>query len=204
MSEEKLQDEDILALCKSLANRYRKPEAYDDLVSEGILACYESLAVGKDKKEHLVGAARRAMNDFINIKSKAMSIPKSWTSRAVSRALATDEDMENLEGVNEETLYLLIAAMRNDGSSVDESMSTTEGAEVDFEEREHHLYLLNKVREALDEDDWEFLLMVSDEDTTHLQVADILNISHQAVSLRLRKIQSKARRFVTKSDLSDL
>ena len=202
--QEQLGDEQILALCHSLANRYRRSEMYDDLVSEGLVACYECKAEGKSYKKDYVGAARRAMNDFINIKSKAMSIPKSWTSRAVSHALATDEDMEKLEGVNEGTFSLLLAAMRNDATSVDEGMSTTEGAEVDFEEREHHLYLLNKIKEALDEDDWEFLLMISDEDTTHQQVADKLNLSHQAVSLRLRRIQSKARRFVTKSDLSDL
>ena len=144
------------------------------------------------------------MNDFINIKSKSMSIPKSWASRAVSQALAADEDVEGLEGVKDETLSLLLAAMRNEASSVDEGMSTTKGAEVDFEEREHHLYLLNKVKEALDEDDWKFLLMISDEGTTQSQVADKLNISHQAVSLRLRRIQNKARELVTKSDLRDL
>jgi len=54
----------------------------------------------------------------------------------------------------------------------------------------------------LTEEDWEFLLLVSDEDTTQAQVADILGISPQAVSLRLKKIQVKAGRFVTKSELS--
>jgi len=199
-----LTDEQILSLCQSLANRYRRSEMYDDLVSEGLVACYECKAEGKAYKKDYVGAARRAMNDFINIKSKAMSIPKSWTSRAVSHALATDEDMDKLEGVSEGTFSLLLAAMRNDASSVDEGMSTTEGAEIDFEEREYHLYLLKKVREALDDDDWEFLLMVSDEDTTESQIADILEVSQQAVSLRLKRIQTKARRFVTKSDLLDL
>lgn len=199
-----MRDEDILSLCQSLANRYRKSDMYDDLVSEGLVACYECKADGRSDVKILTGAARRAMNDFINIKSKSMSIPKSWASRAVSAALAADEDVEGLEGVKDETLSLLLAAMRNEASSVDEWMSTTEGAEVDFEEREHHSYLLNKVKGALDEDDWNFLLMISDEGTTQSQVADKLNLSHQAVSLRLRRIQSKARELVTKSDLRDL
>jgi len=199
-----LREEEVLSLCQSLANRYHKSDMYDDLVSEGLVACYECKADGRSDVKTLTGAARRAMNDFINIKSKSMSIPKSWASRAVSQALAADEDVEGLEGVKDETLSLLLAAMRNEASSVDEGMSTTKGAEVDFEEREHHLYLLNKVKEALDEDDWKFLLMISDEGTTQSQVADKLNLSHQAVSLRLRRIQSKARELVTKSDLRDL
>jgi DNA-directed RNA polymerase specialized sigma subunit len=153
-------------------------------------------------KGDYVGAARRAMNDFINIKSKAMSVPKTWASRAVSHALATDEDMQDLDGVNDGTFALLMAAMRNEATSVDETMSTTQGAEVEFEKREFEQYLLSKIRHTLSDEDWTFLLMVSDEDTTQAQVADILEISPQAVSLRLKRIQVKASRFVTKSELS--
>jgi DNA-directed RNA polymerase specialized sigma subunit len=81
-------------------------------------------------------------------------------------------------------------------------MSTVEGAEAEFERQEFEKYLLSKVQGALTEEDWEFLLLVSDEDTTQAQVADILGISPQAVSLRLKKIQVKTGRFVTKSELS--
>jgi len=199
-----LSDGDILSLCQSLAKRYRNKDQYDDLVSEGLVACYECRAEGKAYKKDYVGAARRAMNDFINIKSKAMSVPKTWASRAASHALATGDNLEELEGVNDGTFSLLMAAMRNDATSVDENMSTTDGAEVDFERREYEKYLLNKIRHNINDDDWEFLLLVSDEDTTQGQVADILGVSHQAVSLRLKKIQVRASRFVTKSDLRDL
>lgn len=197
-----LTDEEILSLCQSLAKRYRNKDTYDDLVSEGLVACYECRAEGKAHKKDYVGAARRAMNDFINIKSKAMSVPKTWASRAVSHALATDEGLEDLEGVTDGTFALLMAAMRNDSTSVDEAMSTVEGAEAGFERQEFEKYLLSKIQGALTEEDWEFLLLVSDEDTTQAQVADILGISPQAVSLRLKKIQVKAGRFVTKSELS--
>ena len=197
-----LTDEEILSLCQSLAKRYRNRDTYDDLVSEGLVACYECRAEGKAHKGDYVGAARRAMNDYINIKSKAMSVPKTWASRAVSQALATEEDLEDLDGVKDGTFALLMAAMRNDATSVDETMSMTQGAEVEFEKREFEQYLLSKVRHVLSDEDWTFLLMVSDEDTTQAQVADILEISPQAVSLRLKRIQVKASRFVTKSELS--
>jgi RNA polymerase sigma factor (sigma-70 family) len=197
-----LTDEEILSLCKSLAKRYRNKDAYDDLVSEGLVACYECRAGAKTHKGDYIGAARRAMNDFINIKSKAMSVPKTWASRAVSHALATEEDLEDLDGVKDGTFALLMAAMRNDATSVDEAMSMTQGADVEFEKREFERYLLSKIRHALSDEDWTFLLMVSDEDTTQAQVADILEISPQAVSLRLKRIQVRASRFVTKSELS--
>lgn len=197
-----LTDEEILSLCQSLAKRYRNKDTYDDLVSEGLVACYECKAEGKPHKQDYVGAARRAMNDYINIKTKAMSVPKTWVSRTISHALATDEDLQDLEGVKEGTFSLLLAAMRNESSSIDETLATTEGAEVDFEKREFERYLLAKIRHVLSDEDWVFLLMISDEDTTQAQVADILGISPQAVSLRLKRIQVKASRFVTKSELS--
>lgn len=197
-----LTDGEILSLCQSLAKRYRNKDTYEDLVSEGLVACYECKAEGKPHKQDYVGAARRAMNDYINIKTKAMSVPKTWTSRAVSHALSTGEDLEELGGVRDGTFALLMAAMRNDSSSVDETLATTDGAEVDFEKREFERYLLSKIRHILSDEDWVFLLMISDEDTTQAQVADILSISPQAVSLRLKRIQVKASRFVTKSELS--
>lgn len=198
-----LTDEEILNLCQKLANRYRKRDMYEDLVSEGLVACYECKNAGKSYKKDYVGAARRAMNDYVNIKTKAMSIPSTWTSRTVSHALSSGEDLDQLEGVKEGTFSLLMAAMRNDSATVDEGMSTTESAEVAFEKEEFEKYLLGKIKNALTQDDWEFLLIVSDEDTTQAQVADILGISPQAVSLRLKRIQVKASRFVTKSDLRD-
>lgn len=198
-----LTDEQIMELCTSLASRYKDPNLKDDIIGEGLLACYECKSAGKTKRKDYVGAARRAMNDFVNVKSKAVSIPSTWASRTVSHALSTEEDLEEIEGVRGGTLQLLTAAMRNDTEKVDETMLSVEGAEVDFEEREYQSYLLSKVRKAFSDDEWEFLLLVSDEDTTQAQVADIFGISPQAVSLRLRKLQAKAKHFVTKSDLSD-
>jgi hypothetical protein len=47
-------DPDILKLCKSLARRYKNQNQYDDLVSEGLLACYELRETGSatDKQEY--------------------------------------------------------------------------------------------------------------------------------------------------------
>ena len=198
-----MKTEDIVELCESLASRYRDATLREDLVSEGVLACYEAIEQGKTDKKDFVGAARRAMNDYVNIKNKVVSVPPTWAARNVSHALSMEEDLNDLEGVAQATLQLLTAAIRNDTEKVDETMLSVEGAEVDFEEREYQSYLLSKVRKAFSDDEWEFLLLVSDEDTTQAQVADIFGISPQAVSLRLRKLQAKAKHFVTKSDLSD-
>lgn len=82
-----MNDAKILKLCQVLANRYRNSSQYEDLVSEGLVACYECKEQGKTAEKDFVGAARRAMNDYINIKTKAVSIPSTWASRAVSRSM---------------------------------------------------------------------------------------------------------------------
>ena len=196
--------EELMKLCESLAYRYKDQNLREDLVSEGLLACYEAKAAGRTTKKDYVGAARRAMNDYVNVKSKAVTIPPTWASRAVSHALSNDEDVEDLEGVKTDTLQSLLAAMRNDSAPVNETDLYTQGAEVDFEQKEYYAYLLNKLDGVLSEDDWKFLLLISDEETTQQEVADILEVSQQTVSLMLRKIQAKAKHFVTKSDLWEL
>jgi hypothetical protein len=61
-------DKEIYKICKVLANKYNSPNHYDDLISEGLVACYECRESGKARKADYVGSARRAMNDYINIK----------------------------------------------------------------------------------------------------------------------------------------
>jgi hypothetical protein len=41
-------DSEIMKMCKRLAGKFRSQTMYEDLVSEGILACYEAKAKGKD------------------------------------------------------------------------------------------------------------------------------------------------------------
>jgi len=84
-------DPEILKLCKSLARRYKNQNQYDDLVSEALLACYELRETGSatDKQEY-VRLARRVMNDYNNIKVKAVNIPSTWAARRASKAISED------------------------------------------------------------------------------------------------------------------
>lgn len=201
MADENMTDEDIIALCKSLANRYKRPHLFDDLVSEGILACYECRDKGKKGKKAYVGAARTAMHNFVNIKSKSVSIPPTWASKTVSHAMSVGKDIDNLDGVTEATLALLLNAMKNEGATLDEVQSYVDGEDVFFEKREFEAYLLGKIRSHLDDEEWELLVLLADDDVTQGDVAQELNLSPQAISLRLKRIQNKAHKAVTKSEL---
>lgn len=145
-----MSDTDFVSISKSLARRYKNTQQFDDLVSEGVLACYEAMAAGKTEHAEFVGVARRAMNDYINVKTKAMSIPtSSWTSRAVSQALAKDEAVEIMDGVSSGTLLSLVQAMSNVTENIsDDTAFTVDHADV-FEKKEYHDYVISVVKKTL-------------------------------------------------------
>ena len=108
-----MEDHKILKLCQVLANRYRNGSQYEDLLSEGLVACYECKDQGKTAEKDYVGAARRAMNDYINIKTKAVSIPNSGSAHIVSRAMGQEEELSEVDGLKDSTLALMQQAMGN-------------------------------------------------------------------------------------------
>lgn len=149
----KLTDAEILKMCQTLARKYKRSEDYDDLVSEGLVACYEVKAEGKSHKKDYVGAARRAMNDYMNISKKAMSIPNTWAARTVSHALATGEDLDKLEGVKSGTLRSLMDAMSNDSTPIEELEVAVPDHAVKYEKEEYEAYVMTVAVTTLNKDE---------------------------------------------------
>lgn len=146
-------DAEILKMCQTLARKYKRSEDYEDLVSEGLVACYEVKAEGKSHKKDYVGAARRAMNDYMNIGKKAMSIPNTWAARTVSHALATGEDLDKLEGVKSGTLRSLIDAMSNDSTPIEELEVATPDHAIKYEKDEYEAYAMTVAVTTLNRDE---------------------------------------------------
>ena len=74
----KLSTDEIVVMCEKLARRYRRPHMNEDLVSEGVLAVYERLeSTPDDYPASLYRRANKAMYDYINVKTKAVTIPTS-------------------------------------------------------------------------------------------------------------------------------
>ena len=77
----KLSTDEIVVMCEKLARRYRRPHMNEDLVSEGVLAVYERLeSTPDDYPASLYRRANKAMYDYINVKTKAVTIPTSRTA----------------------------------------------------------------------------------------------------------------------------
>lgn len=195
--EVKLSDKEIMQICKNLAKRYRNSEQYDDLVSEGFLACCECREAGKGHKKDYVGAARRAMNDFINIKSKTVYIPNSWASRTVSRVLSNEGDnTEELDGVKGGTFSLLMSAMMNETEDLSDTTATTKDHAEDYEENEYHAHVLGVAVTTLDQDELKVIHMRYYDEMTQTEVAKLLDTHQVWVARREKSALEKLRKVL--------
>lgn len=181
-TEEVVTDATIIKLCKSLARRYKSTSQYEDLISEGLVACYELKATGNNDKGAYVGAARRAMNDYANIRSKAVNIPVAGASRVVSHAIANDSDIESLDGVSGGTFYNLMAAMSNSTEVITDSIGCTPDHATKYEEDDYDAHVLTVAITTLNQTEWTIIKMRYYDGMTQDMVADRLNTNQKWVS----------------------
>lgn len=160
MTCEVMTDAEILKLCKSLARRYKNHNQYDDLVSEGIVACYELRDTGSatDKQDY-VRLARRVMNDYNNIKVKAVNIPSTWASRRASKAISGELEVDALEGVADATFISLMAAMLNSTELLSEDSAFTPDHAEAYEEKEYYIHVITVALMTLSATEWQIIKM---------------------------------------------
>ena len=78
-------DKEIMLMCKRLSYKYPQVSIRADLTSEAILAVCEML--DKELEVHpakLYNAARLAMFDYVNLKTKVLNVPVNDTTRAIA------------------------------------------------------------------------------------------------------------------------
>jgi RNA polymerase sigma factor (sigma-70 family) len=177
-----MSDQEILKLCQTLARKYKNQQEYDDLVSEGVVACYECRDEGKGYKKDYVGAARRAMNDYINIKTKAMSVPDTWPARTVSHAMSTGEDLDRLDGVTSGTLKGLMDAMANDTVNVEELEIATPDHAHTYEKLDYESYVMSVAVTTLDKRELHILHQVYYKGKGQEELSDELEVSEATIS----------------------
>jgi RNA polymerase sigma factor (sigma-70 family) len=189
-------DPEILKLCKSLARRYKNQNQYDDLVSEGLLACYELRETGSatDKQEY-VRLARRVMNDYNNIKVKAVNIPSTWAARRASKAISGDTETDGLDGVASGTFLSLMAAMSNSTELLSEDSAFTPDHAEAYEEREYYIHVISVAIVTLNPTEWQILKMRYLDGMTQDVVAEEFGLHRSWVSrhesVALEKIRKK-------------
>ena len=172
----KLTTDEIVTMCEKLSRRYRRPHMNDDLVSEGVLAVYERLETTPDEyPASLYRRANKAMYDYINVKTKAVTIPSSRSATEV--ALGNEYTGQNY---SEEGKRVLDDALRSTTVEFDEEfMGTVEDCTASYERKDY----VEKGLKNLNDKEKDVINLRYFNDMTQDEVSVFYGVSRQAVSL---------------------
>lgn len=142
--------EEMMKMCRTLAHKYNSPSHFDDLVSEGILECLDQVDQGNTHRANLRRMANRAMHDYINIKTLAVSVPLSEPARSLARGTDYKSTMSRA-GVTK--LQQAINSTTTPIESVDVVDKDSDPA-VLYEKRQDMIETMRVARKTLSDDEW--------------------------------------------------
>ena len=172
----KLTTDEIVTMCEKLSRKYRRPHMNDDLVSEGVLAVYERLETTPDEyPASLYRRANKAMYDYINVKTKAVTIPSSRTADS----LMTGKDYSG-QTHSEEGKRVLDDALKSTTVEFDdEFMGTVEDCTASYERKDY----IEKGFKKLNDKEKQVIHMRYFSGQTQEEVAEFYGVSQQSVAL---------------------
>ena len=145
--------EEMMKMCRSLAQKYNSPSHFDDLVSEGMLECLEQVDQGNTHGANLRRMANRAMHDYLNIKTLAVSVPLSEPARSLARGTDYKSTM-NKGGVTK--LQQAIKSTSTPLESVDVVDEESDPAVI-YEKKQDLISVIRAAKNVLSEDEWDLL-----------------------------------------------
>tara|TARA_R110000787_G_C13364102_1_gene440286 strand:- start:11 stop:598 length:588 start_codon:yes stop_codon:yes gene_type:complete len=185
---QKLTTDEIVIMCKRLANKYHMYHMKDDLVSEGVLAIYERLVVNPEEyPAKLYNIAKGAIYAYVNIKSRALAIPVNDTTMAVALGKVYNEGEEWRKSTYSEGGIDTIYDALQGASEYNYLNAQTEDCSEDYEVKD----TLDKAFMLLSEKESKVIRLRYFKGKTQEEVADIYGVSQQAVGLWEREALGK-------------
>ena len=179
--------EEMMKMCRSLAYKYNSPSHFDDLVSEGMLECLEQVDQGNTHGANLRRMANRAMHDYLNIKTLAVSVPLSEPARSLSRGTDYKSTM-NKGGVTK--LQQAINSTSTPLESVEVADEESDPAVV-YEKKQTVLDIVRLSRETLNDRDWDLFSRHYLEMETTDDIAISERVTRQAIEKKLKRCVNK-------------
>ena len=189
----------FIRICEYLARRFKRPEHFEDLRQEGLLAIYEILAVEPTAQDvKLFREARRRMHDYLNIDCLPMTIPVSDVARRLARDLDAD-----LSKVNHSWSREAVEHLRNTLSaeqvSEDKVSTTQPSSERIYEDQEFNRELDKIIEQDLTSDDQMYIYMRFEEGMTLAEIADFFGLAGKTSAIeREKRLISKLQTLVSK------
>lgn len=182
-------EKEIAGMCKRLAYKYNSETHRDDMMQEGILACYEILAEEPDAHPaKLYREAKRRMHDYLNLDTQPVAIP----AHNISRRLVRDLEDTMSGNMGEEGLAWLKLVLEAEDRPYDDTYGLSERDHTeDFEEKEYAAYIRGVVLKTLNTTELLVIRMRYYEDMTQDEVGYALSYSKMWVSRQERTALKK-------------
>jgi hypothetical protein len=167
----------ITTLSKKSANKYRNTSHHDDLVSEGIMAAYEELNTNPQAPENRIyQVISTAQWKFLNVDCLPVTIPFQLVR--VAKGLGSPEDKQNYS----------------------DDLIEWEDMESDQAEAYERQALVKDVwdsaKECLTEEEYDLFHMYFDQGHNGEVLGAGLNVTRQAINVRIKKSCEKVRKHV--------
>mgnify|MGYP002639276521 FL=1 len=188
-----LNDKQVMKMCEKLAYKYNSQTHREDMMQEGILVCYEILAVEPDAHPaKLYREAKRRMHDYLNLDTQPVTIPAHSRSRRLARNI-NDGNAGDMSEQGYEWLKLVLQA---EDRPYDEDFSICDRDHaLDFENKEYYAYVKSVIAKTLSETELCIIKMRYYADVTQEEVGDVLGVHQSWVSRHentaLRKLGSE-------------
>jgi len=178
-----MNENDIIKMCQRLAKKYKDPQEYDDLVSEGFIKCLELIKSGVNDARILHNSAAIQMNEYYNIRKNIVYVPvHSW-----SKSMSQDDDIKSW------TYLAMHNALYSETVELQESSSATPSVEIEYEQKEWIRYIKKKMIEVLDEEELKIIDMRYFSNMTQDDVANKIGKHQKWVSRKEIKALKKIR-----------
>lgn len=184
-------EQEILSMCEKLAGKYKMPQHFDDLVSEGVLACYEVIA--EDPNPHpaqLWRMANRRMYDYANFDTNPLSIPASDTARKVSRGTG-----EITGDYSESGIRHLERTLSAEVVEIDDFMAYAPDHADEYEKNDYEAHVMSVAVTTLDLRELNVLRGLFFEGKTREELGDEMGVTGTTISRwegdMLKKLRSK-------------
>ena len=187
----------FIRMCEYLARRFKRPDHFEDLRQEGLLAIYEMLAEKPTTEDiKLFVTARKRMHDYLNIDCLPFTVPKSDVVRRLVRD--ADANLKNVQhtwtDVAVEHLRSILKSEQVSGEDVSKSEPSSEELYVN---KEFWQRLDNLLDKELTSDEQTLLYMRYEEGMTDEEVAEFFGLkTHSAIVKREAKLIAKVRDIV--------
>jgi len=169
---------EIVTMCEKLANKYKRPQHFQDLVQEGALVCYEILAEDPEPHEaRLWREANRRMRDYLNLDLHPLSVPNSDAVRAISRGKTPSNTNHS-----EENLDWLEYVLSGDVVEIDEFMAYSPDHADEYEKRDYEAHMMSVAVTTLDLKELQILKERYYEGKNQETLADEFGVSKMSIS----------------------